>query len=300
MWCSGDSTGCARKQGPHARHRPRRLRVSAGRWALGLSLVARSVSALPEGPVRTAPVSPASPRALTPAPSTSRGGGGAPAKPPRPAPSTPVTPPASGTHAPPATGTQAPPTHLQTAPVPTSPAAPSGSSTPAAGCPPLPPTSAVPLYRLTGYDLRQERMSDADWLRYLGRGRYRQDQASKWLLILGGATAFTGAISLLVGLGNLAGQTQFGTQPVSSTQPDFEAFLAGFGAMTGVGGAALLTGAILSWSLPDRIRPLYVPRFEKEEGVLPQPASPPRSPPLSSFPSWAFVAPPASTRAWIQ
>ena len=291
MWCSGDSTGCARKQGPHARHRPRRLRVSAGRWALGLSLLARSVSALPEGPVRTAPVSPVGPRPLSPAPS--RGGVGAPAKAPRPAaPSTPAAPPAAGT--------QAPPSHPQTAPVPASPAVPSGSAGPATACPPLPPTSAVPLYRLTGYDLRQERMSDADWLRYLGRDRYRQDRASKWLLILGGATAFTGAISLLVGLGNLAGQTQFGTQPASSTQPDFEAFLAGFGTMTGVGGAALLTGAILSWSLPERIRPLYVPRFEKEEGVLPPPASPPRSLPLSSFPSWAFVAPPASTRAWIQ
>jgi len=153
---------------------------------------------------------------------------------------------------------------------------------------------------VTGYELRQERIADLDWQRMLGRGRYRQYQASRWLVILGGATAFAGAVSLLVGLGNLAGQTDFGRRAADTRQPDFEAFIAGFGAMTGVGGAALLTGAILSWSLPDRLRPLYVPRVEKVEEAVPAPTNPPAKAPLSAFPNWAFVAPLGPARAWIQ
>lgn len=153
---------------------------------------------------------------------------------------------------------------------------------------------------MTSYEARQEYLSDADWRRYLGPGRYRQSQASRWLLILGGAAAFSGAVSLLVGLGNLAGQTDFGRKPADSSQPDFEGFLVGFGTMTGVGGGALLTGAILSWSLPDRVRPLYMPRIEQEPGPAVPPPAPSRSTPLSAFPSWASVASPASSPAWIQ
>jgi hypothetical protein len=156
----------------------------------------------------------------------------------------------------------------------------------------------VPLYRLTGYELRQEILSDADWRRMLGPARYRQDQASKWLQILGGGTAFVGAISLLVGLGNLANQTSWGRMPAESHQPDFEAFVIGFGAMAGVGGAALLTGLILKWSLPERVRPMYLPQLQRETSPGQSPTTPARSAPLSSFPTWAWAAP--ASQAWIQ
>ena len=78
----------------------------------------------------------------------------------------------------------------------------------------------MPLYRLTGYEARQELLNDADWRRMLGPARYRQDQAGKWLKIIGGGAAFVGAISLLVGLGSLANQTDWGRKPSDSQQPD--------------------------------------------------------------------------------
>ncbi len=156
----------------------------------------------------------------------------------------------------------------------------------------------MPLYRLTGYEARQELLNDADWRRMLGPARYRQDQAGKWLKIVGGGAAFVGAISLLVGLGNLANQTDWGRKPSDSQQPDFEAFVIGFGGLTAVGGAALLTGVILQWSLPERVRPMYLPQLQRETSPGPLPTTPARSAPLSSFPTWAWAAP--AGQAWIQ
>lgn len=156
----------------------------------------------------------------------------------------------------------------------------------------------MPLYRLTGYEPRQELLNDADWRRLLGPRRYRQEVAGRWLKILGGATAFAGAISLLVGLGNLANQTNWGRMPAESHQPDFEAFVIGFGGMTAVGGVALLTGVMLTWSLPDRVRPMYLPQLQRETAPGAPATTPARSAPVSSFPTWAWAAP--ASPAWIQ
>lgn len=293
MWCSGGSTGGAAASGLLRWRDPGHavLARGLGGLTLALTLVAAPAWALPEA---------LSPAAVTLDAGASAAGAASGST----GPAAPSSVPGRGLPGGPSRPLRPPlPRPL---PVPSAVPAPSLAPTPRAVpslppvCPPPPPPSPVPLYRLTGYDLRHERLSDADWARVLGPGRSRQYQASKWLLILGGATAFAGAVSLLVGLGNLAGQTDFGRRPADSTQPDFEGFVAGFGAATGVGGAALLTGAILSWSLPDRVRPLYVPRFQKEEPSVPPPATPAHGAPLSSFPNWAFVAPLGSTRAWIQ
>lgn len=205
--------------------------------------------------------------------------------------------------APPTSPSGSAPAPPRWAPLP-NPAPPPSATPPATSTPSAPPAAAsqppqeVPLYRLTGYELRQEMLSDADWRRLLGPRRYRQEQAGRWLKILGGATAFAGAVSLLVGLGNLANQTNWGRQPAESHQPDFEAFVIGFGCMTGVGGAALLSGVMLSWSLPERVRPMYLPQLQRETQPGPVPTTPARSAPLSSFPTWAWAAP--ASQAWIQ
>lgn len=276
--------------------RPVLLWWNTGLLALGLLLPTTWAWALAEPSIHAAsgPATAPSPRqGPVPSPRVPARSPASPPAPARPAPSLPAALPV------PVPVPERTPTPSATPPATPPSPEPLPSPPPAPACPSAAP-SPGPLFRVTGYELRQERIADPDWQRMLGRGRYRQYQASRWLVILGGATAFAGAVSLLVGLGNLAGQTDFGRRVADTRQPDFEAFVAGFGAMTGVGGAALLTGAILSWSLPDRVRPLYVPHVEKVEEAVPAPTNPPAKAPLSAFPNWAFVAPLGPARAWIQ
>lgn len=162
----------------------------------------------------------------------------------------------------------------------------------AAGSPAAPTenlTAQPPLesgtFTVVGYKAHVEYMQEeGDWRRYLGPVRYRQSVASRVLTIGGGAMAFAGATSLLVGLGNLASHTDYGQRVASGTQPDFQPYLIGFSVTLATGGALLITGLGLGWALPSRLRPFYQPQLQP----VPQPPpaqGPPRA--QAAGPQWA-------------
>lgn len=159
----------------------------------------------------------------------------------------------------------------------------------------VPAVPAVPLFRIVGYEQKYEYMQGGDeWRQFLGPARYRQFLAGRALQIAGGAAAFMGAASLLVGLGNLVNQTDFGARTADPGQPDFHGFVAGFATMAAVGGAALITGLVLTVPLPPRVRPTYVPQLQREplgppSPIVPSvdPGKPAKGAPLSAFPQWA-------------
>jgi hypothetical protein len=133
--------------------------------------------------------------------------------------------------------------------------------------PPAPPPGKppAPRYVIVGYEQREEVLGDAEWRRLLGPMQYRQWVASRVLLALGGLVSFGGAMALVVTLGSVAGNTDYGrrTIPVESAPAAYAAYSYGFGGMLAAGGAMVAAGLIVALPLPSRQRTMLFPRLQR-------------------------------------
>lgn len=126
-----------------------------------------------------------------------------------------------------------------------------------------PQTPLPPLYRITGYERREESLTRREDLRaLLGPAGYRQYVASRTLLIIGGVAAFAGSMALLSTLGSMAQTSNFGADGVGIYAKNYKSYVYGFSGLLAAGGGILITGLILSLPLPPRKRTLLVPHLQ--------------------------------------
>jgi hypothetical protein len=124
-------------------------------------------------------------------------------------------------------------------------------------------SGAAPLYRIIGYERREEALTrSADLRALLGPAGYRQWTASRALLIIGGVAAFSGSIALLSTLGSLAQGSNFGAQSAGIHASNYKSYVYGFSGLLGAGAGILITGLILTLPLPPRKRTLFVPHLQ--------------------------------------
>ena len=125
------------------------------------------------------------------------------------------------------------------------------------------PAGQAPLYRIAGYEQREEALlTPSEYRALLGPASYRQWVASRVLTIVGGVAAFAGAIALLSTLGSLAQSTDYGSRSAGGSGGNYKPYVAGFGALFAAGGGMVITGLVLSLPLPPRHRTLYVPQLQ--------------------------------------
>src|SRR3990167_3128884 len=96
---------------------------------------------------------------------------------------------------------------------------------------------AAPLYRIVGYEQREEALlKSTEYRTLLGPAGYRQWVASRVLLIIGGVAAFSGAMALLATLGSLAQNSDYGDKSVFGYADGYKNYVTGFSSLFAVGG----------------------------------------------------------------
>src|SRR5262245_51767242 len=90
-------------------------------------------------------------------------------------------------------------------------------------------SSQTPLYRIVGYEQREEALlKPSEYRALLGPAAYRQWVASRVLVIVGGVAAFAGGMALLATLGSLAQNTEYGDRSVSGYAGGYKSYVLGF------------------------------------------------------------------------
>lgn len=140
---------------------------------------------------------------------------------------------------------------------------PPGWTTPADPLSPYQTRPTEPLYRISGYERREEALTRKEDIRaLLGPAGYRQYVASRALLVVGGVAAFAGSMALLATLGSMAQGSNFGTESLGIYAKNYKSYVYGFSGLFAAGGGILITGLILSLPLPPRKRTLLIPHLQ--------------------------------------